>query len=103
MDSMTTTASRMLQLLALLQSQRIWPGQALAERLHVTSRTVRRDVDRLRDLGYCIGSIEGPDGGYRLEAGADLPPCSSMTTRQSLSQSPCSTSRRVASTLRTQR
>lgn len=64
----------MLSLLSLLQTQRDWPGQVLAERLGVTSRTVRRDVGRLRELGYHIGSVKGPDGGYRLAAGAQLPP-----------------------------
>lgn len=64
----------MLALLSLLQTQRDWPGQVLADRLEVTVRTVRRDVDRLRELGYRIGAIKGPDGGYRLAAGSELPP-----------------------------
>ena len=64
----------MLALLSLLQSRRDWPGQVLAERLDVTARTVRRDVDRLRELGYSITAVKGPDGGYRLAAGSDLPP-----------------------------
>lgn len=64
----------MLALLSLLQTQRDWPGQVLADRLRVTVRTVRRDVDRLRELGYRIGAIKGPDGGYRLAAGSELPP-----------------------------
>ena len=64
----------MLTLLSLLQTQRDWPGQVLAERLEVSPRTVRRDVDRLRELGYRIGAIKGPDGGYRLAAGSELPP-----------------------------
>ena len=64
----------MLTLLSLLQTQRDWPGQVLADRLGVTVRTVRRDVDRLRELGYRIGAIKGPDGGYRLAAGSELPP-----------------------------
>ena len=64
----------MLALLSLLQSRRDWPGQVLAERLDVTTRTVRRDVDRLRELGYSITAVKGPDGGYRLAAGAELPP-----------------------------
>lgn len=64
----------MLALLSLLQSRRDWPGQVLAERLNVTSRTVRRDVDRLRELGYSITAVKGPDGGYRLAAGSELPP-----------------------------
>lgn len=64
----------MLALLSLLQTQRDWPGHVLAERLEVSPRTVRRDVDRLRELGYRIGAIKGPDGGYRLAAGSELPP-----------------------------
>lgn len=64
----------MLTLLSLLQTRRDWPGSLLAERLGVSGRTVRRDVDRLRELGYRIHAIKGPDGGYRLEAGEELPP-----------------------------
>lgn len=71
---MIGSSSRMLSLLSLLQTQRDWPGQVLAERLAVTPRTIRRDVDRLRELGYQIGSVKGPDGGYRLAAGSELPP-----------------------------
>ena len=65
---------RALQLLSLLQTHRLWRGSELAERLEVTKRTVRRDVDRLRDLGYPIDATPGTDGGYRLAAGAHLPP-----------------------------
>ncbi|GAA2224656.1 WYL domain-containing protein [Herbiconiux moechotypicola] len=64
----------MLLLLSLLQSRRDWPGQLLAERLEVAPRTVRRDVERLRTMGYRIRAVKGPDGGYRLDAGAELPP-----------------------------
>lgn len=71
---MTSPTSRMLTMLSLLQARRDWPGSLLAERLEVTPRTVRRDVDRLRRLGYRIDAIKGPDGGYRLAAGTDLPP-----------------------------
>lgn len=65
---------RLLQLLSLLQARRDWSGPELAGRLEVSERTVRRDIERLRALGYRIGGLTGPDGGYRLEGGADLPP-----------------------------
>ncbi|GAA4699979.1 helix-turn-helix transcriptional regulator [Nocardioides nanhaiensis] len=71
---MTTTTSRLLTLLSLLQTRRDWPGSVLAERLGISDRTVRRDVDRLRELGYSIQATMGPDGGYRLAAGSQLPP-----------------------------
>lgn len=71
---MAETSARTLLLLSLLQARRDWPGAALAERLGVDPRTVRRDVGRLRDLGYRITGFRGPDGGYRLDAGAELPP-----------------------------
>ena len=71
---MTTTTSRLLKLLSLLQTKRDWPGALLAERLGVSHRTVRRDVDRLREMGYSIRATMGPDGGYRLDAGTELPP-----------------------------
>lgn len=71
---MTTTTARLLRLLSLLQTRRDWPGALLAERLEVSHRTVRRDVDRLREMGYSIQSTMGPDGGYRLGAGSELPP-----------------------------
>jgi predicted DNA-binding transcriptional regulator YafY len=74
MDSMSGPSARMLALLSLLQARRDWPGPVLAERLEVTTRTVRRDVDRLRALGYLIASAKGPEGGYRLAAGTELPP-----------------------------
>lgn len=69
-----TTTSRLLHLLSLLQTRRDWPGEVLAGRLEVSHRTVRRDVDRLRDMGYRIRAVKGPDGGYRLDAGSELPP-----------------------------
>jgi predicted DNA-binding transcriptional regulator YafY len=69
-----STTSRALAVLNLLQTHRHWPGRELAERLGVTERTVRRDVERLRDLGYRIESVAGVTGGYRLEAGAAIPP-----------------------------
>jgi predicted DNA-binding transcriptional regulator YafY len=71
---MSTSTSRLLLVLSLLQTRRDWPGQVLADRLDVTPRTVRRDVERLRELGYRIHATKGPDGGYRLEAGSELPP-----------------------------
>jgi predicted DNA-binding transcriptional regulator YafY len=72
--SSTTTSSRLLSLLSLLQARRDWPGGLLAQRLGVSERTVRRDVDRLRELGYPVHAVKGPDGGYRLEAGSQVPP-----------------------------
>ncbi len=68
------TSARTLQLLSLLQGQRYWPGTELAERLAVSLRTLRRDVERLRDLGYPVQAHRGVDGGYQLAAGAVLPP-----------------------------
>lgn len=71
---MSDTTTRALSLLNLLQTHRHWPGSELAGRLGVTERTVRRDVERLRDLGYRIESTPGVAGGYRLEAGSAVPP-----------------------------
>jgi len=71
---MADTAQRLLQLLSLLQRRVRWTGPDLAERLGVTTRTVRRDVERLRRLGYPVDAGPGPDGGYQLGAGGDLPP-----------------------------
>ena len=68
------TATRLLRLLTLLQTRPVWSGQVLAERLEVTTRTVRRDVTRLRSLGYPIEAAAGLEGGYRLGAGGDMPP-----------------------------
>ncbi|GGY15110.1 helix-turn-helix transcriptional regulator [Streptomyces xanthochromogenes] len=66
--------ARMLRLLSFLQTRREWSGADLADRLEVTVRTVRRDIDRLRALGYPVDSARGHAGGYRLAAGTDLPP-----------------------------
>ncbi|MFD7511673.1 helix-turn-helix transcriptional regulator [Streptomyces sp. NPDC059853] len=71
---MPTTSARLLALLSLLQARRDWPGALLARRLEVSPRTVRRDVERLRELGYPVLAVKGPDGGYRLDAGTRLPP-----------------------------
>jgi predicted DNA-binding transcriptional regulator YafY len=71
---LTTTSSRLLELLSLLQTRRDWPGAELAERLAVSGRTVRRDVERLRELGYPVESVTGRAGGYRLRAGTAMPP-----------------------------
>ena len=65
---------RALQLLSLLQTHRLWRGAELAKRLEVTERTVRRDIDRLRDLGYPVDATTGTEGGYRLATGAHMPP-----------------------------
>ncbi|MFF4546113.1 helix-turn-helix transcriptional regulator [Streptomyces sp. NPDC001435] len=71
---MLETSARLLRLLSLLQAHREWSGPELAERLGVTPRTVRRDVDRLRELGYPVNASPGTGGGYQLGAGAELPP-----------------------------
>ena len=71
---MLGTSARLLRLLTLLQARRSWTGAELVERLEVTGRTLRRDVDRLRSLGYPVHSTSGVAGGYRLGAGRDLPP-----------------------------
>jgi len=68
------TSARLLALLALLQQRREWSGRDLAERLEVDVRTVRRDVDRLRDLGYPVHASAGVGGGYQLASGANMPP-----------------------------
>src|ERR1700730_1459504 len=71
---MSETSSRLLELLSLLQGRRDWPGNELAVRLDVSGRTIRRDMDRLRRLGYPVESLSGPAGGYRLRAGSAMPP-----------------------------
>lgn len=71
---MSETTGRVLQLLGLLQARRVWTGDELAQRLGVTGRSVRRDIDRLRELGYPVHASTGHGGGYQLGAGAALPP-----------------------------
>jgi predicted DNA-binding transcriptional regulator YafY len=74
LKNMANTSSRTLRLLSLLQTHRYWTGAELAAKLRVSVRTVRRDVDRLRELGYPVEADRGVDGGYQLAAGAALPP-----------------------------
>src|SRR6266508_2784488 len=71
---MLETSARLLKLLSLLQTRRDWTGAELASRLDVTTRTIRNDVERLRGLGYPVHATPGVAGGYRLGAGASLPP-----------------------------
>ena len=71
---MANTSSRTLRLLSLLQTHRFWAGPELADRLEVSERTLRRDVERLRELGYPVDSVRGIEGGYQLGAGATMPP-----------------------------
>ena len=71
---MLETSARLLRLLSLFQTQRYWSGAELADRLEVTPRTLRRDIDRLRSLGYPVNSTSGTAGGYQLGSGATLPP-----------------------------
>jgi predicted DNA-binding transcriptional regulator YafY len=71
---MLETSARLLRLLSLFQGRKYWSGPDLADRLDVTSRTLRRDVDKLRTLGYPIHSSSGVEGGYQLGAGSTMPP-----------------------------
>ncbi len=71
---MANTSSRTLRLLSLLQTHRFWPGGELAGRLGVSDRTLRRDIERLRDLGYPVHSSRGLEGGYQLAPGGSMPP-----------------------------
>ena len=71
---MTRTTGRVLRLLTLLQGRKVWTGTELSERMRVNGRTIRRDVERLRELGYAIDASAGPGGGYRLAAGNATPP-----------------------------
>jgi predicted DNA-binding transcriptional regulator YafY len=71
---MSDPTARALRLLSLLQTHHFWSGTELAERLEISPRTLRRDVERLRELGYPVDATPGAAGGYRLAAGAHLPP-----------------------------
>ena len=71
---MSQTSSRLLELLSLLQGRRDWPGNELSDRLEVSGRTIRRDIERLRELGYPVESVTGRAGGYQLRAGTAMPP-----------------------------
>ena len=71
---MLETSARLLKLLSLLQTPREWPGPELADRLGVSTRTIRNDVDRLRNLGYPVDATRGAIGGYKLGSGAVMPP-----------------------------
>lgn len=71
---MAATTARLLRLLTLLQSRAVWTSEELAEELAITTRSVRRDVERLRDLGYPVRASRGVGGGYQLGAGRALPP-----------------------------
>ena len=82
--SVMTMPGRMLRLLSLMQGRRDWTGPELAERLGVTDRTVRRDIERLRELGYPVDGTTGTAGGYRLASGRDLPPLLLRRRREAL-------------------
>ena len=71
---MANTSERTLRLLSLLQTHRYWPGGELADRLRVSERTLRRDIDRLRELGYPVNASRGVAGGYQLRSGTVMPP-----------------------------
>ena len=71
---MANTSSRTLRLLSLLQTHRFWPGPELADRLEISERTLRRDIERLRELGYPVDALRGSVGGYQLGSGATMPP-----------------------------
>jgi predicted DNA-binding transcriptional regulator YafY len=71
---MANTSGRTLRLLSLLQTHRYWPGAELATRLEVSERTLRRDIERLRELGYPVEASRGVAGGYQLRSGVAMPP-----------------------------
>jgi predicted DNA-binding transcriptional regulator YafY len=71
---MIDTSARLLRVLSLLQARHFWTGMELADRLEITPRTLRRDIDRLRTLGYAVAATGGPGGGYRLDRGSAMPP-----------------------------
>ena len=71
---MLKTSARLLRLLSVLQSRRHWSGSELSERVGVDARTIRRDIDRLRELGYAVEASPGLGGGYQLKPGSSLPP-----------------------------
>ena len=71
---MLKTSARLLRLLSVLQSRRHWSGSELSERVGVDVRTIRRDIDRLRELGYAVAASPGLGGGYQLKPGSSLPP-----------------------------
>src|SRR2546427_5810881 len=71
---MLKTSARLLRLLSVLQSRRHWSGSDLSERVGVDPRTIRRDIDRLRELGYAVEASPGLGGGYQLKPGSSLPP-----------------------------
>ena len=71
---MWPTSTRLLQLLAILQTRRDWSGKDLASRLEVSTRTIRTDIERLRELGYPVDATPGVGGGYRLGHGSTMPP-----------------------------
>lgn len=73
-EGMANTSARILRLLSVLEARVEWPGGDLAKRLGVSARTVRRDIDTLRELGYPVEAVPGPGGGYRLGAAGKLPP-----------------------------
>lgn len=88
-DQADDAGSRLLHLLGLLQSRADWPGPALAMRLGVSTRTVRKDIERLRELGYPVHANPGIGGGTGSARGRGYLRWSSMTTRPSRSQSGC--------------